>query len=108
MIFIVVKHPVRPEFAEDWQSLVAPFTEATRAEPGNISFEWFRSINDPNLYVLIEAFRDGEAGRVHVESDHFQAAIAQMPKWLSAVPEIVHVDTGTDGWSRMSEMQIEP
>jgi quinol monooxygenase YgiN len=108
MILIVVKHPVRPEFAEDWQSLVAPFTEATRAETGNISFEWCRSLDDPNLYVLIEAFRDGEAGRAHVESEHFQAAIAQMPKWLSAVPEIVHVDTGTDGWSRMSEPQIEP
>ena len=26
----------------------------------------------------------------------------------SGAPEIVHVDTGTDGWSRMSELQIEP
>jgi quinol monooxygenase YgiN len=105
VIFIVVKHPVRSEYADVWQSLVDPFTAATRAEPGNLSFEWFRSLDDPNTYLLVEAFRDAEAGRVHVESDHFKNAIAQMPKWLSAVPEIVHVEV--DGWAGMAEMQIE-
>ena len=107
MIFIVVKHPVRAEYADDWQSLVAPFTTATRAEPGNISFEWFRSIDDPNVYVLVEAFRDVEAGRAYVESAYFKAALANLPKWLAAVPEIVHVETDADGWARMAEMQIE-
>ena len=108
MIFIVVKHPVRPEFADNWSALVEPFTTATRAEPGNISFEWFRSLDDPNSFLLVEAFRDTEAGRVHVESEHFQAAIAQLPKWLRAVPEIVHVETDTDDWSQMAEIQLEP
>ncbi len=44
MIFIVVKHPVRAEYADDWLSLVGEFTSATRAEPGNLSFDWFRSV----------------------------------------------------------------
>jgi len=108
MILIVVKHPVRAEYADRWPSLVDAFTVATRAESGNISFEWFRSVDDPHLYLLVEAFRDAAAGRQHVESPHFQAAIAQMPQWLSAVPEIIHVETAADGWSRMAEMQIEP
>jgi quinol monooxygenase YgiN len=107
MIFIVVKFRVRPEVVDDWPSLVGPFTAATRAEPGNISFDWFRSLEEPNLYVLVEAFRDGEAGRLHVESDHFTTAIAEMPQWLRETPEIVNVETPTDGWSRMSEMQVE-
>ncbi len=107
MIFIVVKHHVRPELAGEWASLVAPFTDATRAEPGNISFEWFRSLDDPHTFLLVEAFRDGDAGRAHVESEHFRAAMAQMPKWLRAVPEIVHVETASDGWARMAEMQLQ-
>ncbi len=105
MILIVVKHPVREQYADRWPELVEPFTRATRAEPGNISFEWSRSVDDPNLYVLVEAFVDSEAGRAHVESEHFKAAIAQLPGWLAAAPEIIHVETSATGWSQMREIQ---
>ena len=87
MIFIVVKFLVKPEHADRWLDLVAPFTEATRAEPGNLWFEWSRSVDTPNEFVLVEAFRDGDAGRVHVESEHFAAAIAAMPEVLLADAE---------------------
>jgi len=107
VIFIVVKHPVRPEYADDWVDLVQEFTVATRAEPGNVCFDWYRSAEDPDLWLLVEAFRDGDAGKAHVESAHFQAAIARLPTWLREVPEIVHVEAPGDGWSRMSEIQIE-
>ena len=58
MIFNVVKQPVRPEYADDWAELVHDFTVASRAEPGCIFFDWYRSVEDPNVYVLVEAFRD--------------------------------------------------
>ena len=51
------------------------------------------------MYVLVEAFRDAAAGEAHVQSEHFKTATAQLPKWLAAVPEIVHVETPGDGWS---------
>jgi hypothetical protein len=40
VILIVVKWPVRPEFDDQWPELVREFTEAVRAEPGNVVFEW--------------------------------------------------------------------
>jgi len=107
VIFVVVKHPVRPQYIDDWISLVDAFTAATRAEPGNICFDWFRNVEDPNLYVLVEAFQDGAAGQTHVNSDHFRAAMAELPKWLSDVPEIVNVEIPGQGWSRMAEMHVE-
>jgi quinol monooxygenase YgiN len=79
MIFIVVKFSIRPEAAEQWLTRVAPFTAATRAEPGNVFFEWSRSVDRPNQFVLIEAFRDRAAGAAHVHSDHFKAAMAGCP-----------------------------
>lgn len=39
MIFIVVKFPVKSEYVDQWPELVAEFTRATRAEPGNLWFE---------------------------------------------------------------------
>lgn len=107
MIFIVVKQHVRPQYSDDWLTLVEPFTQATRAEPGNISFDWFRSPEDSDVWLLVEAFTDAEAGKRHVESAHFQAAMDSLSKWLSEVPEIVHVETSDAGWARMSELKLE-
>src|SRR4029077_712972 len=103
MILIVVKQPVRAKYADDFASLVGDFTTASRAEPGCISFDWYRSADDPNLWVLIELFRDEEAGRAHVESAHFAAASEQMPRWLAAAPDIIHVEVPGDSWSEVAE-----
>jgi quinol monooxygenase YgiN len=108
MILVVVKHPVRGEYADQWPTIVEPFTAATRAEPGNICFEWYRSSDDPATWLLLEAFVDGGAGKVHVDSEHFQAAIQRMPHLLRDVPEIINVEVPADGWSRMSEFEVEP
>ena len=41
-----------------------------------------------------------------MQSAHFQATIAALPKWLAAVPEIIHMNSpDVDGWSRMGEIQ---
>ena len=81
MIFIVVKHPVRPEYADGWVSLVEEFTVATRAEPGTICFDWFRSVDDRNVYLLVEAFRDGAAGQDLTEYGFGTAARLRRPGW---------------------------
>ncbi|MGV9777536.1 putative quinol monooxygenase, partial [Streptosporangium sp. NPDC003464] len=66
MIFITVKFTVRPERSEEWLSLVDDFTRATRQEPGNVFFEWSRSVETPNQFVLLEAFASSAAGEAHV------------------------------------------
>ncbi len=108
VIFIVVKFLVKPEYVDRWLDLVAPFTAATRAEPGNLWFEWSRSVDTPNEFVLIEAFADGDAGRVHVESEHFAAAIAAMPEALLATPRIVSQLVDQRGWNEMGEVTVTP
>ena len=106
VIFIVVKFKVRPEWVDRWLELVQPFTDATRAEPDNLWFEWSRSVDDPAEFVLVEAFRDGDAGRVHVESEHFAAAIASLPEALVETPRIVSQLVDQNGWNEMGEMQV--
>ena len=49
MIFIVTKSRVRRRYSDDWVSLVDDFTRATRAEPGNLFFDWYRSFEDPTV-----------------------------------------------------------
>ncbi|MEU5209175.1 putative quinol monooxygenase [Streptomyces sp. NPDC020742] len=107
MIFIVVKFPVKPEHAEEWPRHVEAFTHATRAEPGNLWFEWSRSIEDPHTYVLVEAFEDG-AGEAHVNSDHFRAGLETMRPLLRRTPDIVSTTIeGAHGWSAMGELALD-
>lgn len=107
MIFIVVKFDVKPEWVQRWPALVAAFTEATRAEEGNLWFDWSRSLDDPNEYVLVEAFRDGDAGSAHVTSGHFKKAMAEMPQALVSTPKIISQPIEATGWSLMGELTID-
>ena len=105
MIFIVVKWPVKPEHADRWLELVQEFTRATRAEPGNLFFEWSRDVEDPTVFTLVEAFRDGDAGREHVRSEHFRKAVAAFPDYVAGTPSIVHVEVPQEGWGEMAEVR---
>ena len=106
MIFITAKFSVKPEHADAWPDLTHAFTEATRAEPGNRWFDWSRSLDDPTEYVLVEAFRDGDAGREHVLSEHFAAATSLLPQYLLRTPSIVSQHLEQDDWDELGEMQV--
>jgi quinol monooxygenase YgiN len=107
MIFITAKFRVRPEDADAWPEISKAFTEATRAEAGCLWFDWSRSVDDPNEYVLVEAFRDGDAGAAHVRSDHFKAAQRELPPHLVETPRIVNFDIPQDDWSELGELRVE-
>src|SRR5690242_15050880 len=101
MIFITAKFRVRPHDADRWPEIVGPFTRATQAEPGCRWFEWPRRLDDPTEYVLVEAFRDDEAGAAHVQSSHFAAARRDLPRHLVETPRIINVSVAQDDWSRL-------
>ena len=107
MIFITAKFHIKPEDADAWPEISRPFTEATRAEPGCLFFDWSRSLDDPTEYVLVEAFRDGEAGGAHVQSEHFTAARSSLPPHLVSTPKVVNFDVPQDDWSELGEMKVE-
>ena len=105
MILIVVKWTIHPDRAGEWLTLVDDFTRATRAEEGNLFFEWNRSVDADNVFTLVEAFRDADAGTAHVQSEHFRTAISWMGDLVTKKPDLVHVEApGLDGWGEMGEV----
>ena len=103
MILIVVKFPVRPERAEEWQSLAADYARAVNAEEGSLFFEWSTSLEEPDTFVCVEGFRDSDAGASHVGTQAFKDFVAPAPDLVAAQPQIIYVDApdvaglGTDG-----------
>lgn len=106
MILINVKFRVKEEFADQWPDISFEFTQATLEEPGNLWFEWSRSVLDPHTYVLIEAFEDGDAPAAHVNSAHFRKMQETFPQYLEETPVIVSTQTDSPGWAPMSEITV--
>ena len=107
MIFITARFRIRAEDADRWPEISRSFTEATRAEPGCLWFDWSRSIEDPTEYVLVEAFADGDAGAAHVQSDHFKAAQKELPQHLAETPRIVNFEVPGTEWSELGELAVD-
>lgn len=106
MILIVVKFTTKPDWTDRWMDLVADFTAATRNEPGNKWFEWSRSLDTDDTFVLVEAF-DDDAAEAHVGSDHFQQAMKDMPQALASTPKIISRTVEGDGWGEMGELSVD-
>ena len=106
MIFITAKFPVKPEHADAWLEISREFTQACNAEEGCLWFQWSRSVDDPNEYVLVEAFRDDAAGAAHVQSDAFKKATTELPAYLQATPKIVNATVEGTQWSDLGEMAV--
>lgn len=106
MIFITAKFRVKPADADEWPEITQAFTKACRAEPGCLWFDWSRSLDDPTEYVLVEGFRDGDAGAAHVQSEHFKAAQRDLPPHLSETPRIISQSIDQDDWSELGELAV--
>ena len=107
MIYITVKFTIRPEKADGFMAAAADYTASTRAEDGNVFFEWSRSLDEPHTFVLLEAFRDEAAGAAHVAGQHVQDFFSWAPDWVSAKPQILYIDKpDLTGFTPMGE--IEP
>jgi quinol monooxygenase YgiN len=106
MIFITAKFRVKADDADRWPEIISDFTEATRSEPGCLWFEWARGVDDPDEYVLVEAFRDDEAAGAHVRSAHFRRAQQTAPAHLVETPRIINASIPQDDWSQLTEMQV--
>ena len=106
MILIVVKFPVRPERADEWQSVAADYARAVNAEEGSLFFEWSRSLEEPDTFVCVEGFRNSDAGASHVGTQAFRDFVERAPDLVAAQPEIIYVDApDVAGWGPMGEIQ---
>ena len=106
MISIVVKFNVRADCSDKWIERIHDFTQATRNEVGNLWFEWSRSVENPDQFVLIEGFLDADAGTAHVNSDHFKEAMREAPSMLVTTPEILYTEIPGTEWSLLAEMSV--
>jgi quinol monooxygenase YgiN len=47
-------------------------------EPGNINYDFYRDSTDPQLYVIVERYKDAAAITAHGKSDHGKKMMAAL------------------------------
>lgn len=107
MILINVKYQVRPEYVDTFLDELKWFTDACRAEEGNLFFDWFKNPEKDNEFILVEGFKDG-SDVAHVQSEAFQRACEEIPRYLLETPKIINVSIpGKTEWDTMAEFVVE-
>lgn len=82
MIIVQGYIPVRPERREEALSMARRMTNATRAEPGCISYEFFIGLTDPNTLMLFQEWDTMEALLAHFQTEH-------MDEFMRGLPNVV-------------------
>ncbi len=47
-------------------------------EPGNVYYDLFVTVENPQLYVIMERYRDGAAVTAHNQSEHLKTVLAEL------------------------------
>jgi hypothetical protein len=76
------------------ESLLTQLADATRAEPGNLSFATYRQLNDERELVLLERYASLDAFTAHRATRHYQDLVLEqiVPRLDSRVVETYLVD----------------
>ena len=88
MIVIVAKSKLKPGTAQDFIEAAKPLIEASRAEAGNISYELFVDVKDPDTLTFVERWQDEAAIASHNSSPHFTEALPQLGAFAETDMEI--------------------
>lgn len=71
-LHVVAHYHAKPGMGDEVSTLLAELTEATRREPKNLAYAYYRSPQDPDRFVILEEYTDASGLEEHRASAHFQ------------------------------------
>ncbi|MHB9029286.1 MAG: putative quinol monooxygenase [Candidatus Latescibacterota bacterium] len=83
MIVTTVTVFVRPEYIDDFIRATVENRENSVQEPGNLRFDFLRSVEDPARFLLYEAYESVEAAARHKETGHYKKWRDTVGPWMA-------------------------
>ena len=74
---VIARYTLAPGNEEEVLALLPQLAEASRAEPGNLSFVAYRRLDDDREVVLLERYASRVAFAAHRESPHFKELVLE-------------------------------
>lgn len=88
MIKVVAKMTLKQGKAEEMKTVAAGLIAETVKEEGNIAYQLYQEIKNPEVVFFIEEWESNEALRQHAKSKHFKEAMTSISEMLDKEPEI--------------------
>lgn len=89
MITFIAHCPVKPGCAEAFEAAMTEMVENVRKhEPGAVYYEFSRSVDEPDLFLVIEVYADEEAFKAHWRTDFIRPSIARTQPLMSGAPQV--------------------
>jgi len=77
----------------EFEAFMGELAKQVRAnEPGNIAYQLTKSRTEPNVYKVLEIYKDEDAVKAHSGSDHFKAAGPKFAAVLAGRPQVEYLD----------------
>jgi quinol monooxygenase YgiN len=86
---VIARHTAADGMRDAVLAILPKLIEASRKEPGNLAFDAYLDIADPQSYVLLERYTSRAAFAAHRETPHFKELMLEqiLPKLESRVIE---------------------
>jgi quinol monooxygenase YgiN len=87
-ILIVAKFTARPGKADELKKVLNHGVKPAREEAGCLHYDLYRSVEDGNVFLFHETWRNAEAVEIHGGQPHFQTLMADAEPLLARPPEV--------------------
>ena len=88
MHIIIAEAKALPGRIDQLEEVFATMLEPSRAEPGCISYRFFRSYDDSDSVLFYEEYEDMDAVKYHFATEHFVGLGPQVEGLLDGEPQI--------------------
>jgi quinol monooxygenase YgiN len=88
MIVVAGKVAIKPERRADAVRAALRMAEATRAESGCRTYEFYSALDDPNTVFIFEEWEDEDALADHFQTEHMAEFQQALPELLGGPVEI--------------------
>lgn len=75
MIVQSIHFTFAPDDADEIEAIARELRDASRREPGVVSFDVGRSLEKPGVFAFWEVYRDDASLEAHTQSEHFKRLV---------------------------------
>jgi quinol monooxygenase YgiN len=85
---VIARVTANPDTVDSVRAILTSLVEATRREPGCLSYQLLQNRSEPVDFTTIEEWASAEAERAHISTAHVSDAIRRLTGLLAAEPDI--------------------
>lgn len=85
---VIAQARAKPDHVAQVREILTALVEATRREPGCLSYELLQNHDDPTAFAFVEQWASQAAEQAHFVTPHVLTALQQLTGLLASEPQI--------------------